>query len=125
MRELTEARKELNDLRADNEALRRLTRTYRGTVATPGTPQARHKDAATKVVPKGYDTVLGFLAKWHPEILDVIDWHDPSATLRDGLWCMHRSKGSEMWAKAPQAMLEMGLKKVRAYPLEILKQRFE
>ncbi len=125
MLELTQARKERDDLRtsykmalADIETLRRVSKQVRG--YTP------YKDAISPGVPKGYDTVLGFLAKYRSGVLDDIgdDWRNPRETLRDGMWCAARAKGKEIWVKACPAMKARGIEKLRAYPLEILKERF-
>jgi hypothetical protein len=96
----------------------KLTRRATGVAAK------RHTDAVS-VSPKGYETVLTYLARWHPEILDQIDWRLPDATLRDGYWCFHRTKGKEVWVKAPKCFAnKRHITKVRAYPLAILKERF-
>jgi hypothetical protein len=50
----------------------------------------RHADCVSPDVPAGFDTVLGYLAKCHPDVLDTFDYAEPSATQRDGFWLMHR-----------------------------------
>ncbi|PLP55567.1 hypothetical protein CYK37_30220 [Mesorhizobium loti] len=77
-------------------------------------------------VPDGYDTVLGYLQKTHPEVLDLID--EPiSGTQRDGAWLQSQAfsrKLGTVTVEAPQAAKEAGLVTMRAYPLALLEERF-
>jgi hypothetical protein len=49
-----------------------------------------HPECITPNVPDGYDTVLGFLARHHPDALECFDYTDPATTQRDGWWLSHR-----------------------------------
>lgn len=85
-------------------------------------------DCITENVPEGYDTVLGYLAKHHPDVLVLMgDYADPQATVRDGFklahWC--KKQGCPvLWVKAPPVLAERGVDKVRAYPLSLLAKRW-
>ena len=85
----------------------------------------RHWDAITRDVPEGYDTVLGYLAKHHPDILDLIDRTDPDATARDGWWLSHRCKDSvQQYVLAPECLRAAGIKRVRLWPIALMAQRW-
>lgn len=87
----------------------------------------RHPDAITKRVPLGYDTVLGFLAKHHPEVLDSLDYSDPQVTLRDGYWLMHRTREAGLapvLVDAPGCLKAKGISHVNAWPLKLLQKRW-
>jgi hypothetical protein len=81
-------------------------------------------DARSRLLPEGYDTVLGYLAKTNPEALALMDWRDPDATLRDGWWLAHRCKHDVRYVPAPDALRRLGIMRVRCYPVELLKLRF-
>lgn len=88
---------------------------------------SRHSDAITANVPPGFDTVLGYLAKHHPDILDEVDYGDPSVTQRDGFWCMHQAKRrgrKPVTVDAPPALRRIGIPHVNAWPVEILRHRW-
>jgi hypothetical protein len=76
-------------------------------------------------VPEGYDTVLGFLAKYHADALECFDYTDPATTQRDGWWLSHRSRNCVPWyVPAPPVLREQGIERVRAYPVELLHKRW-
>lgn len=83
----------------------------------------RHRDCVSLQVPEGYATVLGYLAGHHPEVLDLMDYSDPSATERDGFWLAHRFK-NVVYVPAPPVLRQKGILRVRAWPLELLAHRF-
>ena len=75
--------------------------------------------------PKGYDTVLGYLAAVDPWSLLAGLW-DPEATQRDGFWCKHRCERKAfdvIKVPAPAVLVEQGIRTVNAYPVEVLKER--
>ncbi|MEY9719252.1 hypothetical protein ABIA22_001742 [Sinorhizobium fredii] len=76
-------------------------------------------------VPKGYNTVVGFLAETHPEVLDLMD--DPvSGTARDGYWLTHRANRTGRTVHkvdAPAPFKDMGIDELNAYPLDLLAER--
>lgn len=80
-------------------------------------------DAVSRGVPEGFDTVLGYLAKRHPEVLALMDWRDPEATARDGLWLSHRYK-FQVYVPACVALRNRGLMRVRAWTVDLLAERF-
>jgi hypothetical protein len=84
----------------------------------------KHAMAITPDVPAGFDTVLGYLAKYHPEILDTMDYTNPAATKRDGWWLMHRCKHYHV-VNAPPVLRACGILYVNAWPLELLAQRWD
>jgi hypothetical protein len=81
-------------------------------------------------VPEGYDTVLGFLAKRHPDVLEAFDYTNPLNTVRDGWWLARRVKGEkhvrveDRYAEAPPVLKEKGIERVRIYPVSLLEQRW-
>jgi hypothetical protein len=86
------------------------------------------EDCITPSVPEGFDTVLGWLAKHHPDVLVLLgDVSDPQATVRDGWrlahWCKREGK-PVLWVEAPAVLQERGIEKVRAYPVSLLKRRW-
>lgn len=78
-------------------------------------------------VPEGYQTVLGYLAIHHPDVLETVDCTDPEATQRDGFklshWCKQEGHG-QMYVNAPPVLQERGIRHVRAYPVELLERRW-
>lgn len=71
-------------------------------------------------------TVVGYLAAFHPEILDNMDV-TPDATQRDGWWLMHRcrERGIEpIKVVAPPVLQDQGVDYVNAYPRHLLTERF-
>lgn len=85
---------------------------------------ARHLDALSPNVPEGFETVLGYLARNRPDLLDLGDWRDPGVTALDGYWLTHRSQAQSCWVTAPPALEARGIRNVRAYPVALLAQRF-
>lgn len=77
-------------------------------------------------VPRGHDTVLGYLVRHRPDLLAHMD-STPDATRRDGFWLMHRcrEKGIEpVKVRAPKIMRDQGVFEVNAYPVALLARRF-
>lgn len=116
---------QLKDLRL---AVANITRALDNIEASlsASTTLLRHSDCVSPV-PKGYDTVLGYLAKYHPDVLDTFDHADPSATQRDGYWLKHRAReqGLAVWmVTAPPILQAAGITVVNSYPLELLAQRW-
>lgn len=76
-------------------------------------------------VPIGYNTVIGYLAETHPEMIDLMD--DPiSGTARDGYWLTHRASHRDLTVHkvvAPAPFKEMGIDLLNAYPVELLAER--
>lgn len=76
--------------------------------------------------PAGYDTVLGYLAKVNPGLLELMD-RSPEATQRDGFWLRHRCAESGLdWLRVDACpwLRSLGIEKVNAYPVKLLAQRF-
>lgn len=87
----------------------------------------RHRDAISPYVPQGYDTVLGYLAKHHPDVLDHVDYYDPSVTTRDGWKMSHlctRKGARVVYVDAPPCLQSAGIERVRAYPIALLATRW-
>lgn len=77
--------------------------------------------------PSGYDTILGYLAKFEPTRMELID-QDAEATQRDGWWCTHRANERRLQVhkvQAPPFLQEQGIETVNAYPTSLLAERFE
>jgi hypothetical protein len=95
--------------------------------ALAAAPLVRHSDCVSDV-PPGWDTVLGYLAKYRPDILAMFDYADPSATQRDGFWLAHqvkrRGRGEVRFVLSPPILQRAGIASVRAYPLDLLQRRF-
>lgn len=86
-----------------------------------------HKEPLyTSPVPAGFDTILGYLSKNQPDIIELME--DPIAdTQRDGYWLMHRTKEAQILpekVKAPACCLGIGITEVNAYPVWLLEKRF-
>lgn len=77
---------------------------------------------------EGYDTVLGFLSKHDPFILEMMV--DPvEETQRDGFWLMHRARERglpSLKVPAPKAVTDLypSIETVKAWPVDLLKERF-
>lgn len=74
-----------------------------------------------------HDTVLGYLARHQPYVLDLMD---PKAevTARDGFWLTHRCREQgfrPLKVPAPLFLAEQGIEHVNAYPVTLLRQRFD
>lgn len=79
----------------------------------------------TQGIPRGYDTVLGYTAKMHPDTL-VYDADIPEATVRDGYWLTHRCRERGLACvkvEAPEVLQEQGIELVNAYPVDLLQER--
>jgi hypothetical protein len=117
----------VQDLRARlNEALNILDGIEAALARVP--IASRHADAISNKVPPGHDTILGYLAKHQPEILDTVDYADPEVTKRDGWALAHacRRKGLRaVYTPAPAALKRRGILVVRAYPVELLEARWQ
>ena len=107
--------------------LKRIAAALEGTSngAAPGVSASIPVNPYESVVPAGYDTVLGFLSKDHPEVLDLME--DPiSGTARDGLWLTHRAHRRGIGVvevEAPQIAKDCGIDKLNAYPVSLLRER--
>lgn len=87
----------------------------------------RFQECVTVDVPPGFDTVLGYLAKYHPDVLATFDYAEPAATQRDGFWLSHRTRERGLppfTVEAPPVLREQGIMNVRAYPVALLAQRW-
>jgi len=74
-----------------------------------------------------HDTVVGYLARHHPDLLHHMDDH-ADATQRDGYWCGHSCVERGLRAflvTAPPVLQEQGIERVRAWPIEVLRDRFD
>lgn len=82
----------------------------------------------SKRLPKGYDTILGYIAKNFPDRITTLGEEAMVAsTLRDGFWCKNecrRRSLAPIKVKAPVAAAEDGIETVNAYPIEVLQARF-
>ena len=87
----------------------------------------KHADCISPDVPEGHDTVLGYLAKYRPDVLDLFDYADPQWTIRDGYWLMHRARERNLgpvWVDAPPVFQRAGIFQVCAWPLGLLAKRW-
>ncbi len=90
-------------------------------------PDACYADCISPDVPDGHDTILGYLAKRHADVLDLIDPNAPGDTVRDGWRLANECKrrGLEpVYVDAPPVLARQGIFTVRAYPLDLLQQRW-
>jgi hypothetical protein len=90
-------------------------------------PRVCRHSGCVSHVPEGYDTVLGYLAKYQPEVLDMYDYSDPKATQRDGWWLKATTLRMGRVAPlvdAPPVLQRVGITEVRAYPVDVLARRF-
>ena len=83
----------------------------------------RFADCVSRNVPQGYDTVLGYLAKHRPDMLELIDYDVPEATARDGFWLKHRCDEVN-YVPAPPVLRAKGIMRVRCWPTDLLERRF-
>lgn len=82
---------------------------------------------ASPDVPFGYDTIVGWVAKNRPEIIETMG---TAAWLhsRDGLWLANqaRKRGLKVHkVGAPPVLLDQGIEEVNAYPVELIAERFD
>ena len=84
------------------------------------------EDFRSPGLPHLYNTVLGYLAEYEPEILETID-NLPEATVRDGFWLSARYRLSYGCSSpkvgAPKVLQEFGIKEVNCYPISLLARR--
>lgn len=79
-------------------------------------------------LPEGYETVMGYYARFNPWALEHLDMTDPEVTKRDGFWLMHRAverKVEIVKVQAPDCFAAIGIEQVNAYPLSLLRERLE
>lgn len=105
--------------------LRRSLMELKADTALPCAPTVaeRHLECLSRNVPDGYDTVLGYLARCHPEMLDLMDYAVPETTARDGFWLAHRHKRCD-YVPAPPVLRQRGIMRVRCWPVGLLAERF-
>lgn len=124
---------ELIELRANVAMLQNMLDSVTSRIAALETPHSIfrpvviHPECVTLDLPKSYDTVLGFLAKHHPDVLECFDYTDPTATQRDGYWLAHRCREQGIpptYVDAPPVLQERDIVQVRAYPIDLLEQRW-
>jgi hypothetical protein len=78
-------------------------------------------------VPRGYNTVLGYLATRAPHLLAFMD-EDAEATLRDGYWLKRQAEREGhrvVKVPAPAHLVRQGIFEVNAYPEFLLDRRFD
>lgn len=94
--------------------------------ADNGGPSADGSHLFASDCPPGYDTVVGYLAKYHPDMLDLLA--DPIAdTRRDGILLNRECKklGRDVVkVDAPTIFQEEGVATLNSFPIEMLKVRF-
>lgn len=76
--------------------------------------------------PEGWFSVWGFLAQRHPEILFGLG-DDPESLIKDEAWLDRRMEAlarSIRWLEAPPAIRARGINRVKAYPVDLLEERF-
>lgn len=76
----------------------------------------------------GYDTVLGFLSKHDPFILEMMVC-PVEETQRDGFWLMHRARErglTSISVPAPKVVRDLypSIETVKAWPVALLHERF-
>ena len=78
-------------------------------------------------LPDGYDTVLGYLAREQPEIINLMS--EPIGdTLKDSLSLKAKCVKADTLVEtvdAPPALRERGIMQINAYPLDYLVDRFD
>lgn len=87
----------------------------------------QYADFRSPGLPRGYDTVLGYLAKYDPCTLALIDG-EAEATQRDGWWLRHRCREAGLEVvkvAAPLFLKDQGVSQVNAYPEHLLAKRFD
>ncbi|RWP18886.1 MAG: hypothetical protein EOR00_09635 [Mesorhizobium sp.] len=89
--------------------------------AVPSNPTSPWDSA----VPEGYDTVVGYFARTLPSAFDMME--DPIfGTQRDGFWCSNQARARDIQVvrvEAPEAMKQIGIETINAYPIELLEER--
>lgn len=118
---------ELEELRVAQHVMERDHDLLAALALPPMAAAPRHDDAVTPNVPEGYDTILGYLAKHHADILDTFDYTVPDATVRDGFKLAYwaRTAGyAARYVDAPPCLRAHDILSVRAYPVTLLQQRW-
>lgn len=85
-----------------------------------------YKYASASPMPRARDTVVGFLAKHDPRVLELMG-DEAEHTQRDGYWLMHRARErgiKTLAVQAPPILLEQGIRTVKAWPVALLAERF-
>jgi len=119
----------MNDQQAEAilGALTRIANILEGNhAAAPGvSADVPSNPYASPDVPKGYDTVLGYFSKNMPSAFEMMD--DPiTGTLRDGHWLTHQAHRRDIpvhKVRAPEALQEIGIGEINAYPKWLLAER--
>ncbi len=105
------------------DALEMLTTNAEKTVPTGGA--VPDNVFVSPDVPQGYNTVLGYLAETHPEMLDLM--RDPlEDTVRDGYWLTHQAHKRDIQVHQVEAssyLRDHGIEQVNAYPIHLLAER--
>jgi hypothetical protein len=88
---------------------------------------ACYADCISTDVPPGHDTILGYLARHHADVLDMINPSEPADTVRDGFklaaWCKQEGLAPR-YVTAPPILARQGIFTIRAYPLNLLQRRW-
>jgi hypothetical protein len=82
-------------------------------------------DDFKSVTPKGWNTVLGYLAVEQPAMLALME-EPVSDTVRDGCWLVHRCRElhiEPIKVPAPAIARAQGITEVNAYPVSLLERR--
>ena len=77
--------------------------------------------------PEGFDTVVGYLSKTQPGIFRTID-EPVLSTYRDNIWLTMQShvRGLEtISVPAPAIVSMIGFDTIRAYPVDLLRERLD
>ena len=88
-----------------------------------GVPSVQY---VTRNLPRGFETVLGYLAKRAPRLLELME-PKADSTLRDGFWLKRQSERRGYHVpkvRAPKFLRDQGIQTVNAYRLELLAERF-
>lgn len=88
----------------------------------------RREDCISPTRRPGYDTILGYLAKEQPEILSLLEGAEKDGTLRDGFWLTNKCRQlgyAVIKVRAPEILRNQGIDFVNAYPVSLLRERFE
>ena len=78
-------------------------------------------------VPVGYNTIVGYLAENHPEVLDLMPCV-VSGTIHDGYWLTHQANRAGLpvaKVAAPVPFREAGIDQINAYPVALLAKRLD
>jgi hypothetical protein len=78
-------------------------------------------------LPEDFDTVLGWLSRHRPDLIEGSVLDIMEATVRDGWWLCHRVRERDypkVYVKACPAALENGIERLNAYPNYLIAERF-